>query len=290
MLRLGNGAQPLSKPDGVRWGLRVDVVVEEGEEVPASLDLRPQEVGPFVEHAIRIAPRVPARAAMEPDVDRVAGDGTCSRIRRTAGHVVQAEPDPSPAKHRQDLVGHAELVPELDDVRERTDARPVVPGRVRGQGFDEGGEPLNVGHPPRWQLIQDGPEPRAEMLCVLEQPIHRLGGVLQLLHVRQVAAGLDGKQETRRNPAGPVRERLRRGQPIERTVHLDAVEHLRVRLEPEASRHVRVVEPRSPVRVVPTRAAYSDASPHVAIAREARATVSGRAGSRRDRHHQGRDT
>src|SRR4029079_17256500 len=90
-------------------------------------------------------------------------------------------------------------------------------------------------HPPtRRQLIEHRPEMRAEAAHAREKPRDRLPGILQLLHVRQEAAGLDGELELRRRTAGPRGERRALGQPVEAVVDFDGIERPRVVLEPTA--------------------------------------------------------
>ena len=77
--------------------------------------------------------------------------------------------------------------------------------------------------------------------------------------MRQVARRLDREDEARRRLLHPARDRRAARQPVERRVHLDRVEELRVVLEPLRRRQPRRIEDAfAPVRVVPAAAAYAD--------------------------------
>ena len=224
--------------------------------------MRVQECRPVIQHAVRIAAGIPSGSAVESHIDRAARDGAGGTALGAYGHVVQAEADVMLAQQCQDVIGDTRLVPELDDMPERSDSWPVVCRRHSRKRRQERRQPLHVRHPPGRKLIQQRTETCAQVLRMLEQTMQRLGRVLQLLHVCQIAAGFDREQEWRRHPFAPGGERLRRWKAIERVVQLDAVEHARVRLEPRPSRHMCCVEPCAPMRVVPARAADANLARH----------------------------
>ena len=111
-----------------------------------------------------------------------------------------------------------------------------------------------VEFPARRELVEDGAEMAAERAGAAEEPIDRLFGVLQLLHVRQEAAGLHGEEESARRPRGPGGERRFVGQAIEAVVDLDGVEDRGVVVEPALLRQVIRVEVAAPVLVLPSGA------------------------------------
>src|SRR4029079_3046679 len=98
---------------------------------------------------------------------------------------------------------------------------------------------------------------RAEAAHAREEPGDRLLGILQLFHVRQEAAGLDGELELRRRTAGPGGERRALGQPVEAVVDFDGIERPRVVLEPARLGQLRGIEIALPVFVLPARAPYA---------------------------------
>src|SRR5207245_940876 len=81
----------------------------------------------------------------------------------------------------------------------------------------------------------------------------------QPLHVREIAARLDGEEEARRGRSHPVSHDLAPRQPVEGRVHLDRVEVARVEGEPIARRQARRIEDAvPPVVVVPAGTADPD--------------------------------
>src|SRR5690606_23005474 len=102
-------------------------------------------------------------------------------------------------------------------------------------------------------------EPRSEE--VRERRLH----VLELAHVRDVAAALYREHEVVRHLVAPARVARRRLQGIEAAVQLDAVEALRGVAELQALRQALRVELPAPARVPPARDA--DANRHAATIR-----------------------
>src|SRR5437763_662372 len=71
--------------------------------------------------------------------------------------------------------------------------------------------------------------------------------------VRQVAAGLDRKQEAGRRLLDPVCDRAASDQAVEGAVHLDGAKALGVALQPATRRYPWRVQLAAPVAVVPAR-------------------------------------
>src|SRR5581483_2683798 len=86
----------------------------------------------------------------------------------------------------------------------------------------------------------------------------RIDWIPQLLHVRQIAARLNGEEEPGRNPSAPCREKIFGRQTIEAVVHFDRVEAAGVELEPPRLRKVCWIEITAPVPVLPSRAADAE--------------------------------
>src|SRR5215210_58852 len=115
------------------------------------------------------------------------------------------------------------------------------------------------------------PEHRAELPGLderCESSVEQLQArrqVAEPLHVRDVAAHLDGEDEVGGRLVDPALHGLHRRQPVEAGVHLDRVEPARVELEPAPRRAALGVEDAvAPAVVVPARAAYEvSASPSI---------------------------
>src|SRR5205814_4243910 len=84
------------------------------------------------------------------------------------------------------------------------------------------------------ELPEDRPELRRaeQRLDARVEAVETGTEVVQPLDVRQVARRLDGEREADGRLLDPPRDRGAFRQPIERRVHLDRVEELRVVLEP----------------------------------------------------------
>src|SRR5207249_1689093 len=100
-------------------------------------------------------------------------------------HIVDAVGDLTPFHQLENIFYQPALIAEFDDV--------LMPFREIGK---EVLKSIQVQLPARRQLIEDRPEMLAQLFGALEQGVKRLLRVLQLLHVRQEAAGLDRKEET----------------------------------------------------------------------------------------------
>jgi hypothetical protein len=79
-------------------------------------------------------------------------------------------------------------------------------------------EPVDIETPSRRELIENGTERASEESRPRKEPVERLLGILQLLHVREEAACFYRIDEPRMNPLLPSRERRCFGQPVERVV------------------------------------------------------------------------
>src|SRR5690606_2731208 len=120
------------------------------------------------------------------------------------------------------------------------------------------------------ELRRELPQERAELAAQLEEPRseevrERRLHVLELAHVRDVAAALYREHEIVRHLVAPARVARRRLQGIEAAVQLDAVEALRGVAELQALRQALRVELPAPARVPPARDA--DANRHAATIR-----------------------
>src|SRR5829696_5897446 len=146
-------------------------------------------------------------------------------------------------------------MPELEGVlslrqqRERLCEPGVVPPEGRRQLPE---------HRPQLPGLHERSDPRVEELDAR-------GQVTEPLHVRDVAAHLDRKDEVVRCLVDPALHGLHRRQPVEAGVHLDAVEVARIELEPAPRRAALGIEDAvAPAVVVPARAAYEvSASPSI---------------------------
>src|SRR5262249_16846538 len=101
-----------------------------------------------------------------------------------------------------------------------------------GKCLQECPKPHGVVSPARRELIEDGAEVGAELLGSREEALERLLRVLQLLHVREISAGLDREEEPGGGLPLPSREPAGFGQSVEAVVQLDGVEDGGVVAEP----------------------------------------------------------
>src|SRR2546423_1675740 len=209
---------PCAKPYGISGRMSAVVVVEIRKDVQPFTGARGEPLCPFVQPLIRISPAVLLRAEMKPHIDEGADD---ELARGRALHVVETERDRVAAQEIVDAFVVPTRIPEFDDM--------AIRARQRAQ---EDLEALQVQRPPRRQLIEDRAQPRAELLRVLEESRQRILGVLQLLHVREEPAGLDGVEKMRRRLLAPFRKRPGRRQAIKAVVDLDRIECQRVVREP----------------------------------------------------------
>src|SRR3954469_23652433 len=147
-----------------------------------------------------------------------------------------------------------EAIEDLLDVPARLAEFDGVPPRPR-QRLQEMIEAFEVDRHVRRKLIEHRPERVLEPPGAAEEALERLLGGLQLLHVRQVTAGLDRVDETFWRAPAPGRESRSLGQPIKGVVDLDRVEPLRVVLEPAALGQLAGIEIAAPMRVLPSGAA-----------------------------------
>jgi hypothetical protein len=162
------------------------------------------------------------------------------------------------ADHERDTVRTQQLVHGLGEPARVAELEAVASGRERCQRRRQ---PVVVALERRRQLPQHRAElrradERLHPFVVAGEPAAHVG---QALGVRQVAAGLDREEKARRRLLDPPRHRGLQRQSVERGVHLDGVEVLRVALQPEA-RRLPLVELVPPGRVVPAGAAYPESA------------------------------
>jgi len=146
-------------------------------------------------------------------------------------------------EQRVDLVAVPARIAELDRVAARARKR-----------LQERREAFDVDRPSRRQLIQDRSERARETLRAGEEQPDRIGRILQLLHVRQVAARLHRVDEPARRAVRPPGEGFRFGEPIERVVDLDGIEPLSVIRQPPGLGELSRIKITAPMRILPARA------------------------------------
>src|SRR5215208_5770318 len=99
---------------------------------------------------------------------------------------------------------------------------------VLRQDLQEAFQPHRVRPPPRWELKQYGPEFVPEDTHPVEKSLQRLSGVFELLHVGEVARGLDREDEAFGNRILPSKKRFLFRQPVEGVVDLRSAEAVSV--------------------------------------------------------------
>ena len=122
-------------------------------------------------------------------------------------------------------------------------------------------ESIDVDPPPWRQLIEDRTEMAPQTSKPREQPLERLLGILQLLHMRQEPARLHREFKTSRHAAGPREKRPALRQPIKAVIDLDRVETCRVVRQPARRRHIHRIQLAAPVPVLPARASNAGTRP-----------------------------
>src|SRR5215218_191154 len=138
-------------------------------------------------------------------------------------------------------------------------------------------QPCAVKLPAGRQLVEHGAQMTSKGPGAAEEALDRLLRVLELLHVREKAAGFYGEQESARRARGPVSERVFFRQPVETVVDFNGVEDGGVVLEPPLLRKVSRVEVPAPVFVLPPGTADAGAARlgHRRARRKRRATNKG---------------
>ena len=117
-----------------------------------------------------------------------------------------------------------------------------------GNASSVAAKPVEVDGHVRRQLQKDRSEVRAQLACTFHQERHRLLRLAKPPDVGQVAARLDGEDETLGHARRPGAERRAGRHPVERDVELDRVEPRGVELELRAARG-RWIEPAAPMLV-----------------------------------------
>ena len=129
---------------------------------------------------------------------------------------------------------------------------------VAGKLGERGVEAADIGLEVRRQLQEQGSALGAEGRRVLEEPLHWLLGVVQALDVAQVPAQLRHDDEAVGRAPGPLGERVRSRQPVERVVDFDRAKAGGVVLQPTRFGKVLRVELAPPAVVLPSGRAHED--------------------------------
>ena len=233
---------PGAAPSAVRCGRRRPPVVVEIGENRGLLAQVGDPRSPLAQLALGVVPAPPARAVVEADQGPARGErGVGQRAARVAA---DRERDAERVQQAVDLGREPARVAELEAVA--SGREPLE--RVR--------QPVVVAAEALRQLPQDRPELRRldersdTRVEPLDAPLH----VSQPLHVREVAARLDGEEKVLRRVRHPAGDGVRFREPVERRVDFDRVEQRRVVREPAPGRAAGRVDTAAPVRVVPARA------------------------------------
>ena len=232
--------QTLSKPYRVARRVAADVIVEIREHGPSFAKAIGEPCRPFVQCAVVVSATVSCRT-VKPGVNKRADGATSSRRAR---HLVDTTCNLVPGQQIEDLLRVPARIAEFDDV-------PSTPRQAPNKCF----ESFEVDAPPRRQLVQHGSKRTAEQPRSRKQPVERLRGVLQFLHVGEVSACLDGIEKPRGSSRPPLGKRRPFRQAIERVVDLNSVKLRRVVFEPAGLREVLRIECPTPVAVLPPRTA-----------------------------------
>lgn len=112
--------------------------------------------------------------------------------------------------------------------------------------------------PARWQLEQD----RAELVAQEGGPVQecpeRLPGLLELLHVGEISAGLDGEKKVPGNLTSPCLHGFLCRQPVEGVVDFDRPEFFAIIVEEIAAPQVFGIKDPHPMPVMPSGGADMD--------------------------------
>src|SRR5579884_193185 len=225
-----------AEPLGVADGVTVRIVVEVGVDGCPFRTVARDALGPGRELGVEIAP-----AGAQPAVKADVGPGgrtdergmAASPIRETQSGVVCSQ---------ESIDGFA--VPRVMAELER------MPVRSRQYG-EEGGQALPVAGELGRELPEDGARRGPQGGEMAEEALHRLGGILEALEVRDEAAPLGREEEARRHLGLPGGEGLARREAVEGVVDLDGIEVGAVVLQPAPRGQLARVEHASPVWVVP---------------------------------------
>ena len=138
---------------------------------------------------------------------------------------------------------------------------PAVVAKLHGEadGAVEPRERLvqqqQIGRKARRQLEQDRAELATQPRGPLQETLHRLGGIVESLEVREVPAHLQREDEVARGVGPPLLEDRSLWQVVEGVVHLDRLKALREIREPQALRQLVGIEHPLPMSVLPSRSA-----------------------------------
>src|SRR5687768_12789315 len=153
--------------------------------------------------------------------------------------VVDAKGGVMPAEKSESLFAEPGLVPELD--------RPLEPLWRR---FQKRRQALQVRLPPRWKLDQNGAQMVLQSFRAADESLQRLDRILQLLHMRRIAAEFERVEESVRRPIPPRLERRFRWQAVKAVIDLYGIEPLRIEVKPPPHRNLARIEQPFPVLVL----------------------------------------
>ena len=149
-------------------------------------------------------------------------------------------------QQRKDLVGVPARIAEFDDV--------AGPGRQRLQ---KSRQSFEVQRPARRQLEEHGTERGVQVTGALQKAVDRLVRILELFHVRQEPAGLDGVDKSRRCLTCPFTECRCFGESVEGVVDLHGVEPRGIVVKPAIQRQLVRIEVSAPVLLLPARTSHA---------------------------------
>lgn len=167
-----------------------------------------------------------------------------NKWRGAAGDLPGAQSRAVAAQDVIDVVGKPRLIAELKGI-----------AMARWQSGKKPVEAVGIGMPARGKLEQDRPQLAAQRRDGGEEALGAGAWILQLLHVRDISAGLAGEHELLWCPVAPCGDGLLRRQAIESAVDLDRIEPLGVEGQKVLRLGASGINRANPVRVVPSRSA-----------------------------------
>src|SRR5438132_8739694 len=126
---------------------------------------------------------------------------------------------------------------------------------MMGERFKELLQSQQVELPAARELEQQRTQLRPKSTRIVQQPLERLVGVLEFLHVRQIATAFDGKHETLRRSFAPVLEGRARRELVIGIVDLDRWKMSRIEAQVFVRRQFVRIEDLLPMLVRPPRGA-----------------------------------
>src|SRR5215212_8551274 len=213
------------------------VIVEVAVDIQPLLQPSREGASPPGKLLRTVPPLVRTVRPVQPHVREVRGD----RLRRgLAVQIVDAKRRPGASQEFVVLFVEPAGVPELECV-----------ALALWQDLQEASQPLRVRSPPGWELEEYGPEFVLKDTHPIEKSLERLPRIFELLHVGEVARGLNREEETLGNRLPPPKERFLLRQSVEGVVDLRAAQAVSVILEEDLLGEPRWIERALPVIVMP---------------------------------------